>query len=206
MPHARVLLVDDEPFVRSMLTSALSAVGIDAVACASSKEALADESGCDVAVLDLDLGPGPTGVDVAHALRGRRRDMGLVLLTGYSDPRIHDPNGRPLPRGTRLLTKGSLEDISTLRDAILDARRDPLRAVGSCGDSIELTSNQIAVLRLVARGMSNAEIAGELGVGEKAIERTIGRILEALNVERSQGNSRIQLARSYFEMAGKALP
>lgn len=206
MALARILLVDDEPFVRSMLSAALAALSIDVTACASSKDALALQEPVEVAVLDLDLGPGPTGVDLAWALRERQRDLGLILLTGFSDPRIHDPNARALPRGMRLLTKGQVEDISTLRDAIVDARRDPLRSVTTVGDSGELTANQIEVLRLVAQGRSNAEIGEALGVGEKAIERTIGRILDTLKVDRAAGNSRIQLARNYFALAGRPLP
>lgn len=93
-----------------------------------------------------------------------------------------------------------------LRDLIVDARRHPLKDARVAKSATALTPNQIEVLRLVSLGRSNAEIASEMGVGEKAVERTIGRILEVLDIARSTGNSRIQLARSYFELSGKALP
>jgi len=206
MALARVMLVDDEPFVRSMLSTALTALSIEvAAACGTAREAMSAAEDVEVAILDLDLGPGPSGVDIAHALRERHRSIGLVMLTGFSDPRIHDPRGRRLPRGMRYLVKSELADPSLLRAVILDARREPLRE-GGAQVRADLTANQIDVLRLVALGQSNAQISQELGVGEKAIERTIGRILEVLEIDRSAGNARIQLARAYFILAGRSLP
>lgn len=209
MPLARILLVEDEPFVRSMLSVALAALSIDVVAnCANAREAVAAVQGHDieVAVLDLDLGPGPTGIDVAYALREIQRTIGIVFLTSFSDPRILEPQGRALPRGSRFLVKSALGSPDLLRDAIVEARNDPLKDTRLSLSNAGLTTNQIDVLRLLSLGRSNAEIAQEMGVGEKAVERTITRIIEVLQIDRSSGNARIQLARRYLEMSGKALP
>ena len=209
MALARSVLVDDEPFVRAMLSAALSALSIEVVvSCASAREALGalDESNIDVAVLDLDLGPGPTGVDVAHALRERQRTIGIIFLTSFSDPRILDPQGRSLPRGARFLVKSSLGSPETLRDMIVEARHDPLKEIHQEFQASGLTTNQIEVLRLISLGRSNAEIATEMGVGDKAVERTVGRIMEVLGIDRASGNSRIQLARRYLELSGKSVP
>ena len=209
MALARIVLVDDEPFVRSMLSAALAALSIEVVvSCASAREALGalDESDIDVAVLDLDLGAGPTGVDVAHALRERQRTIGIIFLTSFSDPRILDPQGRSLPRGARFLVKSSLGSPELLRDVIVDARHDPLKEIHQEFQGSGLTTNQIEVLRLISLGRSNAEIATVMGVGDKAVERTVGRIMEVLGIDRASGNSRIQLARRYLELSGKAVP
>lgn len=209
MPLSRILLVEDEPFVRSMLSVALAALSIDVVAnCANAREAVAAVQGHDieVAVLDLDLGPGPTGIDVAYALREIQRTIGIVFLTSFSDPRILEPQGRALPRGSRFLVKSALGSPDLLRDAIVEARNDPLKDTRLSLSNAGLTTNQIDVLRLLSLGRSNAEIAQEMGVGEKAVERTISRIIEVLQIDRSSGNARIQLARRYLEMSGKALP
>jgi DNA-binding NarL/FixJ family response regulator len=208
MTLARIVLVDDEPFVRSMLSAALAALSIEVVAtCATARETLGalDESRVDVAVLDLDLGPGPTGVDVAHALRDRQRTIGIIFLTSFSDPRILDPQGRSLPRGARFLVKSSLGSPDILRDLIVEARHDPLKEIHREFQASGLTTNQIEVLRLISLGRSNAEIATEMGVGDKAVERTVGRIMEVLGIDRGSGNSRIQLARRYLELSGKAV-
>lgn len=209
MALARVLVVEDEPFARTMLATTLRALGIDVVAaCGTATEALAQSSGhpVEVAVLDLDLGPGPSGIDVAHALRARDARIGLVFLTSFTDPRIKDPNERALPSGSRFVVKSRLEDGEALRTIVLDARRDPLRAVAVPPGRHGLTEQQVEVLRLIAAGRSNAEIATERGVTEKAVERLIQRTLDALAVNRSGGNVRVLAARAYAELSGKPMP
>ena len=79
-----VLLVEDDSFTRSTLAAALERHGIViAHALGSAREALALAALPDVAVLDLDLGPGPTGIDLAVALRERAPAIGLVLLVAF---------------------------------------------------------------------------------------------------------------------------
>lgn len=208
MARVRVLVVEDDRFTRAMLQTVLSAQGFDVVAaCERASQALAAQSaGVDVALLDLDLGPGPSGIDVAYALRARQRDIGLVFLTSFSDPRVKDPSGRPLPVGSRFLVKSRLDDTDLLRSAVLDAQRTPLRAERATIERQRLTMNQLEVLRLVAAGSSNASIAEEHGISEKAIERTLARIIEALEIDRDAGNTRVLLARAYAELAGKPFP
>lgn len=209
MALARVLLVEDEPFTRTMLATALAALGIDvtaAVGSATDAVVWSLTAEFDVAVLDLDLGVGPSGIDVAYAMRERQRELGLVFLTSFTDPRLKDSGERPLPRGARFIVKSRLEDSTVLRDAIVDARRDPLRVADRGGGLGGLTANQVDVLRLLAAGRSNADIADELGVSEKAVERTVQRVLDALAIDRAAGNARVLATRAYAELAGKSLP
>lgn len=209
MALARVLLVEDEPFARTMLTTTLQALGIEvAAACGSSSDALeaARSLTIEVALLDLDLGPGPSGIDVAYALRERDAHVGLVFLTSFTDPRIKDPRERPLPAGSRYVVKSRLEDGEVLRTVILDARRDPLRAMPVPAGRHGLTEQQVEVLRLIAAGRSNADIAAERGVTEKAVERLVQRTLDALAVDRASGNVRVLAARAYAQLSGKPMP
>lgn len=160
----------------------------------------------EVALLDLDLGPGPSGIDIAYALRDDSPSIGLVFLTSFSDPRLKDPGERPLPVGARFLVKGRLKDAEDLRRVLLDARHSPIRTVRADVDPTALTSVQIEVLRLIAAGDSNAQIAAKQSVSEKAIERTVQRISETLGLSDSGGNRRVLLSRAYAELTGKALP
>jgi len=209
MSLGKVLIVEDERFTRTMLHTSLSALGFDVVgACATAQQALAAVNGgeVDVALLDLDLGPGPSGIDVAYAIRAVQPSIGIVFLTSFRDPRIKDPGERVPPPGAQFLVKGALDEVETLRDVIILARHKPnSRAVTEAVDS-ELTAHQVTVLRQVAAGRTNSDIAGEMQVSEKAVERTIQRIAEALGIDRSAGNQRVLLARSYAVMSGKSLP
>jgi len=205
----RVLIVEDERFTRTMLATSITALGFDVAGVASTAQGALGAlriGPVDVALLDLDLGAGPSGIDVAYALRAQDPDIGLVFLTSFSDPRIKDPRERPLPGGSRFLVKGQLDDVETLRTALLDARRRPGSAHEPPSRERQLTAHQMAVLREVAAGRTNSEIADSLGVTEKAVERTVQRIADAISLDRSSGNMRVHLTRAYARLSGRPLP
>jgi DNA-binding NarL/FixJ family response regulator len=209
MVLGRVLIVEDETFSRTILATSLQALGFEVVgACATASDALGITSQglVEVALLDLDLGPGPSGVDIAYALREQSPTVGIVFLTSFSDPRFKDPGERALPVGSRFLVKSRLNSSEDLRTVLLDARRHPLRSVRADTEASALTELQIEVLRLVAAGESNARIADVQGVSEKAVERTVQRISDALGLSDAPGNRRVLLARAYAELSGKAVP
>ena len=206
---AEVLVVEDEQFTRTMLNVTLQALGFGVAGlCSSAEDALASVKSVpvDVALLDLDLGPGPSGIDIAHALRREHATIGVVLLTSFTDPRLHDPHQSQLPRGTRYLVKTELEDPEILRSVLIETRRNPLKAVAVGVKDVSLTALQMEVLRQVAMGMSNTEIANSQGVTDKAIERTVQRILEALGITEQAGNKRVLLARAFSDLTGKSIP
>lgn len=205
--NVSVLIVEDEQFTRTMLGTAVVALGMQVQAlCTNAEEAMAaSEHAPEVAILDLDLGPGPSGIDIAYALRARLPSIGLVFLTTFTDPRIKDPNERPLPRGSRYLIKSHINSPEVLREAVMSAARTPMQSPPMRTALGGLTPKQIDVLKCVAAGMSNAEIATQQQVTEKAIERMVQRICDALFIDRSAGNLRVAMARAYAELAGKAI-
>ncbi len=211
MELAQVLLIDDDIFTRSSLTAALSGVGIQVVAAAESGSSGLEAmklSKPEVAVVDLDLGPGPSGIDICNALRMHNPLIGLVLLTSYTDPRVHDPSNSQLPKGCRFLSKNEMTDIKVLVQEILIARNKPLSVnkKKSSKDN-ELTDSQLEVLIAVARGLSSAEIAAKRDVSVKAIEAMIAKIQITLGIEKSKSlNQRVQLARTYFQLSGRKPP
>jgi DNA-binding NarL/FixJ family response regulator len=162
----------------------------------------------DVAILDLDLGPGASGIDVAHALRQNNSRIGLILLTSYTDPRISEPNSQSLPKGTIFLTKSKITDIHDLTTAILQVKLWPVESKrATTSNRSHLTEVQIEVLKYLADGLATAEIAERQGVSEKAVEATITRLHNVLGLEKSKKlNPRIQLVRAYFALSGKKPP
>jgi DNA-binding NarL/FixJ family response regulator len=64
---------------------------------------------------------------------------------------------------------------------------------------------QLEVLRHLAAGLTNSEIAQTQGVTDKAVERTVQRIIEALGLAEHSGNKRVLLARAYTDLTGKSL-
>ncbi len=211
MALASVLLVEDDVFTRSTLSAALSGANFEIKGeVSTAKDALAavQRFSIDIAVLDLDLGPGANGIDIAYALRQLHPQIGIIILTSYSDPRVANPDSLPLPKGSKFITKSRLTDIRPLTKAILELKHLPTagRTISETERSI-FTENQLFVLQGVAEGLTTKEIAKRLKVSDKAIEGTITRLHTLLNLPKDASlNPRVQLARAYFELAGKKPP
>lgn len=198
-----VLLVEDEALLRELLAHALESRGFLVATAASAADAkrVFAQIDPDAVILDVDLGRGPNGFDVAEAIRRQAPHTAIVFLTNLPDQRFAITEPDTLPKGIAYLRKSALTDIDTLIGA-LDATlrgqgldeyrhdRDSDRPLGT------LTRKQIQVLRLVAQGKTNAQIAAERGVTVKAIEDTVGRLCAALDIDTSaEGNARVAAAR-----------
>jgi DNA-binding NarL/FixJ family response regulator len=199
-----VLVVEDDDFARVTVAGALTSEGFHVVAAVARVEEamdLARSHPLDVAVLDLDLGTGPTGIDLAYGLHKIQPDLGIVILTSFSDPRLLASSLRQPPPGSAYVVKQSLTDIGLLSAAVEGCRLGP--ADGTKPDSVPLTSSQIETLRLLAYGLSNAEIARVRVVAEKSVEQSIARSAKRLGIP-AQGttNQRVALAREYFRLTG----
>lgn len=97
--RARIMVVDDDPGVRSITTAFLTDLGHQVTEVPSGEAALAvleQGAGCDLVVTDLVM-PGMSGVELARRLRAAYPDLSLLVLTGYADPELL-PEGLPLLR------------------------------------------------------------------------------------------------------------
>lgn len=205
-----VLIVEDHPFTLATLLGALGGRGMQMGGAPSAREALdlIDTWSPEVAVLDLDLGTGPTGLDLARVLRERLPAVGIVLLTSFRDPRLAARGLPMLPQGGVYLCKADVHDLDLLVDAILAAQRQPLarrKAVPrSAGPTAALTDNQVDVLMAVASGATTAQIAAERGITASAVEQTIARICDRLQIPRDPAlNQRVQLVQAVQQLSGR---
>ena len=201
------LVIEDDDLMRVSLVAALASADVDVVASAkTSADALelAHTHFPQVALVDLHLGRGPTGVDVAHELRKNDPRIGIVFLTSFEDPRLIAET-KPLPQGSQYLLKKDVGSIDEIVGAITASLEGKNRRISTelPSDLSQLSDVQLETLRLVAQGFSNTEIARRRQVTEKSIEASITRLLKSLNIPRDEGsNQRVQLARLYFESQG----
>lgn len=199
----RVLILEDDAWTRSVLQTALAANAFEVVAAVGTAReamAVASETAVNVALLDLDLGDGPTGVDVAIALGRRYPELAIILLTSYEDMRLFKSALPKLPESVHVARKNEVGDVDQLVNLVRSASQQPSRRDGRIS---ELTDPQIETLRLVAAGLTNAQIARERFVSEKAIEHAIARLARQLEIpQESSQNSRVLLTRAYFKMIG----
>lgn len=207
----RVLLLEDEGLLRSSLAAALRQQGLQVVGqCAEAGVAvrLARAVMPDALIADIDLGEGPTGIDAAAAIRRFLPQLGVVILTSYSDPRLAGSTTQSIPTGAEYLIKSRVSDAGHVARAVhrsverLNSREFPL-SFKPGAPIAELTDLQVATLRLLAAGLTNAQIAHAQDVTEKSVEHTIARMARRLGCDAAPGtNTRVLLTRHYFAMSG----
>ena len=207
-PH--VLVVDDHPFGLSTLAGALAGRGLDVRAAGTARDAhaVALEFRPAVAVIDLDLGPGPTGIDLARALRKAFPAIGICILTSYRDPRLAGGAVPELPPGSLYVCKADVSDVAQLVQSIGLVARAPLAhrtlSTMTTGPTAALTDVQVEVLLAVGAGITTAEIAQQRGVSASAVEQTISRICERLEIPRNSSlNQRVQLVQALNRLRGQ---
>jgi two-component system, OmpR family, response regulator RegX3 len=161
----KILVVDDEADLRALLERSFAREGHEVVAVPDGREALeqAAADGFDIVLLDVALGPGPSGYDVARELRERRNVVPIIMLTALdseadavqgleagADDYVTKPFGlaelrsriRAVLRrtGGRVLTNG---DVVTAGPVSLDRRR---REVTVGGEPVRLTFSEFELL------------------------------------------------------------
>ena len=84
VPGARILLVEDDPRVRTATVGALEDLGYEPVACSSGAEALAlfDSMDVDLVISDVIM-PEMTGPEMIREMKSRRVDIAVLFVTGY---------------------------------------------------------------------------------------------------------------------------
>lgn len=178
----RIAIVDDHPIVREGLAAALARFDDFAIAGAfgSAEELVASRVQADVVLLDLEL-PGMSGADVVGKI-----DAAVLVLTAYAIDEQIDAVLRAGARGY-LLKGAALAEIEHAIRAVARGERyvDSRIAarVAALSNAPRLSPREREVLRLVAAGRSNKEIASELGVTERTVKFHVTAIFNKLGAE-----------------------
>jgi DNA-binding NarL/FixJ family response regulator len=200
-----VVVVEDDSFMRSLLADALDKAGFEVSTAASAADAkrLIKVVNPDAVVLDIGLGPGPDGFDLAENLRKLTPDIAIVFLTSLPDPRFAGRDDKAVYPNAAYLNKHLLSDSNTLVEA-LEAVLTERGVAGfrhhETADRplVNLSKTQIQVLQLVAEGKTNQQIADLRQRSLAATESAITRTLEALGIDtRAEQNVRVAAAMRY---------
>lgn len=203
-------MVEDDAFTRSTLVGALEFEGFEVLGPADGAAAAVasfNRHNHDVVLADLDLGSGPSGIELAWLLRKTKPGIGIVFLTSFEDPRLHRSALEQLPTGSRYLIKQDLADRSQISQALRHSVSEGSKIAGLAKKKAEqgqlgLTSIQIETLKMVSGGLSNQEIAKQRFVSEKAVEQTIKRLAERFGLSTREKNLRVELTKAYLKLTG----
>ena len=205
----RLLIVDDDPLVGRMLRDALGPLGFDLHEVTSAAEArrALREFDPDLAVVDLELRGGPSGVDLAHIINAEYPGVGVVILTRFADLRSAGYADDALPPGVGFLRKDAVEhpeEIEAALNAVAAARPSDMRHDRAMPPLLaRLTPAQREVLALVAQGYDNDAIAAMRGCSRSSVANLLVGIYRRLGIE--QGgllNPRVEAVRLYTAAVG----
>jgi DNA-binding NarL/FixJ family response regulator len=192
------MVVDDQPVIRAAFAAVLDAEpDLTVVAEAGDGEsavALAGPAAPDVVVMDIRM-PGMDGLTATRLLAGRCRVLVLTtfdldahvfeaLRAGAAGFLLKDVEPDELVRAVRLVAAGEalLAPAVTRRLIEAFARGTVAPTPASTGAVAGLTARETEVLRLVATGLSNAEIAAALGVATGTVKTHVNAVLGKLGV------------------------
>ncbi len=197
MRRIRVLLADDHPVIREGLKALLGAEpDIEVVAeAADGPEAVSRtaELDPDIVVVDVSM-PGLNGAEVTAKLREARPDRKVVALTVHEDKGylrllleagavgyvLKRSAAAELVRAIRAVAEGGTYIDPTLTGALVDNFVHPVPAQEEA--PVKLSAREAEVVRLIAQGHSNKEIASQLKVSVKTVETYKSRATDKLRL------------------------
>lgn len=204
----RVVVVEDEPLLASLMASALRDAGFDVRHCLNAQDArqMVQDFDPDAVLTDVYLGERPTGLYLAHVLRRLHPEIGILVLSRHSDVFVGGREIFELPAGARFLPKHELSDTATLVAAVHAVLRGDKQLPAEARQLSplwELTPTQRSVLRAAAAGLTNAAIAQARGTTERSVERLLQAIYTALGIAVDGVlNPRVEAIRIYIAVAG----
>ena len=217
--NERVLVIVDDAFVMSTLVATLRLHDIDVIGEAKSESMglnLLRRLQPDVILLDMNIA-GISSVKIAVNMRKENHDIGIVILNTCPDLRFIGESNEDVPAGTKILIKKSIVDFTVLCTAINESKAAAIekhkvawingnasfQEKGVLALMAHLTDTQAEVLRLVADGMTNAQIGRTRYVSEKSVEQVISRVAQELHVQPDANmNMRVQLVGEYYRWLG----
>lgn len=161
----------------------------------------------DMLLLDVSLGDGPSGIHLAHAVHLSRPGIAMLVFTRHADIASATREGLDLPPGVGFLRKHLVHDEAYLISAIEKVLREQTeiepeeqRSTDAFGD---LGATSTKVLRLLAQGYDNDEIARRSDVSRKTVERWIEQVYRDMGIDtKGPLNPRVEAARRFYLAVG----
>ncbi len=206
----RVVVADDSTLLREGVVRLLEEAGLEVVGQAGDAEELMRKVRAhkpDIAVVDVRMPPTHTdeGLRAARAIRAELPEVSVLVLSQYVEVTYARELLAESAEGLGYLLKDRVADVAALTDAV--------RRVGEGGSALDpevvsqmlgrrrrddpleaLTPREREVLGLMAEGRSNAAIAADLVVTERAVEKHVTGIFSKLDLPASSDDHRRVLA------------
>ncbi len=208
----RILTVDDHPLLREGIAALVKAELDMSVVAEADDGAEAIEKfrlhRPDITLMDVEM-PRVNGIEAISKIRSEFPDARIIVLTTYSgDATVV----RALKAGARayiLKRHVHRELLGTIRAVYAGQKRIPPEIAAELAEHAtddELTGREIDVLRLIARGNGNKQIADQLSIGEATVRTHVGNILSKLGANDRTHAVTIGLSRGIIVLPTPSTP
>jgi DNA-binding NarL/FixJ family response regulator len=195
----RVLVVDDQQLFRRGLTMLLAVEpGLEVVGEAGDGiegTALAETAAPDVVLLDVRM-PKRSGIEACLAIKQAVPSAKIIMLTvsdeeadlyeavksGASGYLLKDSSIEEVAQAIRVVADGQSLISPSMAIKLIDEFKQMSRPERETGPALRLTERELDVLRLVAQGHSNKEIAARLFISENTVKNHVRNMLEKLQL------------------------
>jgi DNA-binding NarL/FixJ family response regulator len=216
MRKIAILLVDDHTVVRQGLRALLSAEeDMEVVGEAENGRmavGLAKKSNPDVVVMDVAM-PLLNGLEATRQILKMLPTTKILVLTSYGDDEcvsqlmdagasgylIKQTAANDLIRAIREVQRGNAFFSPTIAKRLRDQCREAFTTGQPPRKSTELTTREAEVLQLIAEGFSNKQIASELNISIKTVEKHRQQVMNKLNIHDVAGLTRYAISKGMVE-------
>lgn len=202
----RILIADDHPLIREGVATLLSTErDMKVIAEASNGEEAVEKFRMhrpDVALMDLQM-PGFSGIDAIARIRSEFPDARIIVLTTYIGDSQVVGALRAGARAYLLKAHVHRELPEIIRAVYAGQKRIPPEVAAEAAEHLadeSLTSREIDVLRLIAAGNANKQIADQLSIGEASVKSHVASILSKLGANDRAHAVTLGLKRGIIEL------
>ena len=207
----RILVVEDEPLLASLISESLAQAGFttftSADALTAREEVVASDP--DAVLIDINLGSGPSGLQLAQWIHRTHPHVALIFLSQHVDPSTVGQENWEVPAGSAFLSKDRISDTRTLINAIEatlhQSESIPRHDLETISVLSKLTQVQLEILRLASLGLTNSAIATRRNTSSRTVEQRLQTVYESLGIHITPDiNPRAKAIRMFIEAGGLA--
>jgi FixJ family two-component response regulator len=183
--NSTVLVIDDDPDLRTSIGRLLRSIGLDARLFSSISDFLKSKlpEGPTCLVLDVRL-PGQSGLDLQRELAAADKDLPIIFITGHGDisMSVQAMNGGAIEFLTKPFRDQDLIDAIQLGLSCDRARRQTENALAALKERFgSLSPREREIVIQVARGRLSKQIAGDIGIAEATVKVHRSRAMRKMN-------------------------
>ncbi len=191
-----VVIADDHPILLKGLNDFLGELGLDIVGIANEGQSAIDQIikfQPQLAILDMEM-PNKTGLEIASDCKKLKLDTKVILLTLHKEVYLYH-QAKELNLSGYILKEFALDDLSKAISIVLNGGQffsekifEGIKENKFLSDENPLTPSEVKILRLIAEGLSTKDIAKNLFISERTVDKHRSNMIVKLHLEKKHNS------------------